>query len=167
MDVLLVADTDVALVRELLGRFGIVTCLLGEGAIPGSYWGDSEAGLIGNRLFIRRDTPVHSVLHEACHFVCMDPCRRAQLDKDAGGDFEEENAVCYLQSLLADALPGFGRQRMWTDMDTWGYTFRLGSAQAWFERDADECRTWLLERGIIDASQQLTWRKREDAAELA
>jgi hypothetical protein len=167
MDVLLVADTDVALVRELLGRFGIVTCLLREGAIPGSYWGDSEAGLIGNQLFIRRDTPVHSVLHEACHFVCMDPRRRAQLDKDAGGDFEEENAVCYLQSLLADALPGFGRQRMWADMDSWGYTFRLGSAQAWFERDADECRTWLRERGIIDASQQVTWKKRDDATAVA
>jgi hypothetical protein len=167
MDVLLVADIDVALVRELLGRFGITTCLLRAGAIPGSYWGDSEAGLIGNQLFIRHDTPVHSVLHEACHFVCMDPRRRARLDKDAGGDFEEENAVCYLQSLLADALPGLGRQRMWADMDTWGYTFRLGSAQAWFERDADECRTWLLERGIIDANQQLTWKKREDATEVA
>lgn len=167
MAVLLVADTDVALLRDLLGRFGIVTCLLHAGAIPGSYWGDSEAGLIANRLYLRPDTPVHSVLHEACHFVCMDPRRRAQLDKDAGGDFEEENAVCYLQSLLADALPGCGRQRMWADMDAWGYTFRLGSAQAWFERDAEECRAWLLERGIIDASRQLTWKKRDDATELA
>src|SRR5512147_889621 len=104
VDVLLVANTDVALIGELLGRFGISTCLVSEGAIPGSYWGDSEAGLVGNKLYMRADTPVHSVLHEASHFVCMDERRRAQLDKDAGGDFEEENAVCYLQSLLADAL---------------------------------------------------------------
>ena len=167
MEVLRVAGVDIALLRELLGRFGIVTCLLREGIIPGSYWGDSEAGLVGNQLYIRPDTPVHSALHEACHFVCMDSRRRDRLDKDAGGDFEEENAVCYLQSLFADALPGVGRQRMWTDMDAWGYTFRLGSAQAWFERDADECRAWLLNRGIIDASQQLTWKKRDDATELA
>lgn len=167
MDVLRVADADVALIRELLGRYGIGTCYLREGAIPGSYWGDSEAGLIGSQLYMRPDTPVHSVLHEASHFVCMDQRRRAQLDKDAGGDFEEENAVCYLQSLLADVVPGFGRQRMWRDMDTWGYTFRLGSAQAWFECDAEECRAWLLDRGIIDASRQLTWKKRDDATQLA
>lgn len=167
MDVLRVADADVALIRELLGRYGIGTCYLREGAIPGSYWGDSEAGLIGSQLYMRPDTPVHSVLHEASHFVCMDQDRRAQLDKDAGGDFEEENAVCYLQSLLADAVPGFGRQRMWRDMDTWGYTFRLGSAQAWFECDAEECRAWLLDRGIIDVSRQLTWKKRDDATQLA
>lgn len=167
MDVLRVADADVALIRELLGRYGINTCYLREGAIPGSYWGDSEAGLIGSQLYMRPDTPVHSVLHEASHFVCMDQHRRAQLDKDAGGDFEEENAVCYLQSLLADVVPGFGRRRMWRDMDAWGYTFRLGSAQAWFECDAEECRAWLLDRGIIDASRQLTWKKRDDATQLA
>lgn len=163
MSVLLVADIDAALIGDLLGRFSIDTCLIREGAIPGSYWGDSEAGLVGNKLYMRPDTPVHSVLHEASHFICMDERRRAELDKDAGGDFEEENAVCYLQSLLADALPGFGRQHMWQDMDAWGYTFRLGSAQAWFERDADECRAWLLDRGIIDTARQLTWKKRQDA----
>lgn len=167
MDVLLIADTNIALIGELLGRYGIGACLVSEGDIPGSYWGDAEAGLIGNKLYMRADTPVHSVLHEASHFICMDERRRAGLDKDAGGDFEEENAVCYLQSLLADAVAGFGRQRMWRDMDAWGYTFRLGSAQAWFERDAEECRAWLLDRGIIDAARQLTWKKRDDATALA
>ena len=49
--------------------------------------------------------------------------------RDAGGDDAEENAVCYLQILWADALPGFGRERMFLDMDAWGYTFRLGSAR--------------------------------------
>ena len=37
------------------------------------------------------------------------------------------------------------------DMDTWGYTYRLGSTQAWFERDADDARRWLLERGVLPA----------------
>ena len=76
--------------------------------IPGSYWGESEAGLIGNRIYFRPDTPLHSVLHEACHFICMDDARRTQLERDAGGDYDEENAVCYLQILLADELAGIG-----------------------------------------------------------
>jgi hypothetical protein len=159
-----VADLGSDLIAGVLERFGIATRYLSEGvAVPGSYWGDSEAGLIGNALYMRPDTPVHSVLHEAGHFICMDERRRAGLERDAGGDYDEENAVCYLQSVLADALPGCGRRRMWLDMDAWGYTFRLGSAQAWFEQDADESRMWLLDRGIIDAQQQLMWRKRDDA----
>ena len=32
------------------------------------------------------------------------------------------------------------RARMWRDMDDWGYSFRLGSAQQWFEQDADDAR---------------------------
>jgi hypothetical protein len=36
-----------------------------------------------------------------------------------------------------------------TDMDAWGYSFRLGSARAWFERDADDARTFLRERGLL------------------
>jgi len=35
-------------------------------------------------------------------------------------------------------------------MDAWGYTFRLGSARAWFERDAQDARQWLLTHRIID-----------------
>ena len=52
---------------------------------------------------------MHSVLHEASHYICMSPARRAQLDRDAGGDELEEAAVCYLQILLADELPAVGR----------------------------------------------------------
>ena len=163
VDVLRVADAAVEVIANVLGRFGIFLNQRSAGAIPGSYWGGSEAGLIGNTVYVRPDTPLHSLLHEACHFICMDAQRRVQLERDAGGDHDEENAVCYLQSLLADALPGFGRRRMWLDMDAWGYTFRLGSAQAWFERDADDARAWLLERGIIDSRQQPTWKKRDDA----
>jgi hypothetical protein len=119
------------------------------GPIPGSYWGESEAGLIGNRLLLRPDTPVHSALHEACHFICADQGRRRILHTDAGGDDLEECAVCYLQCLLADTLPGYSRARMFADMDAWGYSFRLGSAQAWFERDADDARAWLAEHALL------------------
>ena len=48
--------------------------------------------------------------------------------------------------MLGEAIPNVGRARIQTDMDTWGYTFRLGSARAWFERDADDARAWLVAR---------------------
>jgi hypothetical protein len=46
------------------------------------------------------------------------------------------------------------------DMDSWGYTFRLGSARAWFEQDAEEARGWLLKEGIIDVAARPTFRLR-------
>jgi hypothetical protein len=133
----------------LLERYGMVLEWSPGPQIAGSYWGDSEAGLIDNRLIVRPDTPVHSALHEACHYLCADAGRRATLHTDAGGDDLEECAVCYLQCLLADALPGYSRARMWADMDAWGYSFRLGSARAWFERDAADARDWLARRGLL------------------
>lgn len=124
--------------------------------IPGSFWGDEEAGLIANTLYYRSDTPVHSILHEACHFICMDDARRKSLHTNAGGDAAEENAVCYLEVLLADALPQVGRARIFKDMDAWGYNFRLGSAQAWFENDAEDARDWLQQKGLVEMAEQLT-----------
>jgi len=124
--------------------------------IPGSYWGDSEAGLRGDRLYARLDTPIHSVLHEACHYICMVPERRAGLDKYAGGNDLEESAVCYLQVLLGDELPGVGRRRVIEDMDAWGYSFRLGNTAAWFEADAEDARSWLREQGLIDSNDRPT-----------
>jgi hypothetical protein len=124
--------------------------------LPGSFWGDPEAGIIGTQLFIRPHTPMQSALHEACHYICMDEERRARLDTDAGGGYDEENAVCYLQILLADQLPGMGRRRMWRDMDSWGYSFRLGSAERWFREDAEEVCLWLQQQGLIDAHQRPT-----------
>lgn len=117
--------------------------------LPGSYWGEPEAGLRGDTLHLRHDTPLHSALHEACHWLCMDPVRRRSLDTDAGGDYDEENAVCYLQIVLADRLPGYDGATMCRDMDAWGYTFRLGSAAAWFEGDAADARAWLERRGLL------------------
>ena len=128
--------------------------------IPGSYWGESEAGLINNRLYIRNDTPLHSALHEACHYICMQNERRSQLHTDAGGDYDEENGVCYLQIVLSDELTGYCADQMMQDMDLWGYTFRLGSARAWFEEDAEDARQWLLKAGIIDCLSSPTWKLR-------
>ena len=128
-------------------------------AIPGSFWGDDEAGLINNVLYLRADTPVHSALHEACHFACMNDERRASLHTNAGGDADEENAVCYLQILLSDALPDMGRVKMFSDMDAWGYSFRLGSAKAWFEGDASDARQWLHSHGLLEVAEQLVSSK--------
>ena len=102
---LLLATVDRGGVARLLAGYGVALQVLRAGEpIPGSYWGDSEAGLRGNTLFARADTPLHSILHEAAHFICMSPQRRIGLERDAGGDDAEESAVCYLQLLLADAL---------------------------------------------------------------
>lgn len=159
--VLRVSQLGMAPLAGLLAAYGMQCHLIGDAeAIPGSFWGDSEAGLVGHRLLLRGDTPVHSALHEASHYVCMTPSRRATLHTDAGGDYAEENAVCYLQILLADRLPGVGRQRLMQDMDAWGYSFRLGSARAWFEGDADDARQWLLTRGLIDGADRPTWALR-------
>jgi hypothetical protein len=155
--VLKLAAVDRIAVALLLNRYGLDLQLVAPNElIPGSYWGESEAGLQGNRLFVRLDTPVHSVLHEASHYICMTPERRVGLDRDAGGDDPEENGVCYLQILLADQLPGVGRARLWADMDAWGYSFRLGSARAWFERDSDDTRIWLAACGVIDGENRPT-----------
>ena len=154
---LLLNSIDGAHLEMLLDRYGLqLTLVAPHEVIPGSYWGEREAGLIGSRIYVRRDTPVHSVLHEGAHFVCMTAERRASLDTDAGGDHAEENAVCYLQILLADALPNVGRERMCRDMDDWGYSFRLGSAAAWFAEDAQDAHEWLIRHGLIDGSSRLT-----------
>lgn len=142
-------------------RFGLRLVGLADGQhIPGSFWGAPEAGLVGDKIYVRPDTPAHSLLHELCHFVCMSGARRAALDTDAGGDYDEENAVCYLQILLSDWCPGLGRARILRDMDSWGYSFRMGTAQAWFQTDASEARDWLRAEGLVDAQEQPTWRLR-------
>lgn len=147
---------------DLLRPYGIQIEYVAEhDAIQGSFFGEREAGLIGNKLYLRHDTPIHSALHEAGHYICMDPTRREKLDTNAEGDYDEENGVCYLQIVLADHLPNVGRDRMMIDMDSWGYTFRLGSAKAWFEHDAEDSRQWLLDHQIIDTNQMPTWYYRQ------
>lgn len=159
---LLVADGLADAIRDLLHRYGFDLELAGDGAeIRGSFWGAPEAGIVGRSVFVRADTPVHSVLHETAHLVCMSAERRRQLDGNAGGDDLEESAVCYLQILLADELAGVGRQRLMRDMDAWGYSFRLGTTHAWFRQDADDARAWLETAGLIDAQQSPTWALRQ------
>jgi len=148
-------------VIDCVSRYGAALVLIPDDEpIPHSYWGAPEAGLEANRIYARADTPAHSLLHELGHYVCMDAARRERLVKDAGGDPLEECGVCYLQILLADHLPGFGRDKALADMDAWGYSFREGSADAWWRGDARFARTWLLEHGLIDARDAVTWRVR-------
>ncbi len=148
-------------IKALLNPYQLEPELVaGHTPIPGSYWGDPEAGLVGRRLYLRADTPVHSALHEACHYICMDSGRRERLHTDAGGGYGEENGVCYLQILLCEQLPGMGREQMLRDMDDWGYSFRLGSSRAWFEDDADDARHWLLKYGLIDSQERPTGKLR-------
>ena len=136
--------------RQLLGLFDLELHAVPDGeAIPGSYWGECEAGLIGTRVYARADTPVHSLLHEACHLIVLPPDKRAAVHTDASDSVPEEDATCYLQLLLADRITGFGFARACADMDAWGYSFRLGSARAWFEQDAEDARSFLYERGVL------------------
>jgi hypothetical protein len=160
--VLLVNSIDRLALGVLLDRYGLQLILVTpEHVIPGSYWGEREAGLIGARIYARLDTPLHSVLHESAHFICMTPERRAGLDTDAGGDDAEECAVCYLQILLAALLPNVGEERMCRDMDDWGYSFRLGSAARWFAQDAQDAQLWLNRHGLIDLDNRVTFACRQ------
>ena len=151
-DVLRVDALPWAQLAALLGDFDLHLHRVADGAtIPGSYWGESEAGVIASNVYVRGDTPLHSLLHEACHLIVLPPARRAAVHTDATDSVEEEDATCYLQILLAGRLPGVGRDRLMADMDAWGYTFRLGSTRAWFERDAEDARAWLAARGLPTA----------------
>lgn len=146
-DVMRIGAADGAIgqaLRALFARHGLaMTWLADDCAIPGSYWGDREAGLVRSTLYVRADTPVHSALHEGCHYICADDARRATLDTDVGGSDLEECAVCYLSIVLAADVPGFGQARMLADMDAWGYSFRFGSAARWLREDAEDARAWL------------------------
>ena len=149
---LTLADIDACDARALLARRGLVLARIADDApIPGSYWGEPEAGVIGTTVYVRSDTPVHSLLHEACHLIVAPVERRATIHTDASDSQAEEDATCYLQIVLADALAMVGRARLMADMDAWGYTFRLGSTRAWFERDAEDAKAWLVRRGLLPA----------------
>jgi len=156
--VLCIGSLDLQEVGELLGRYGIELQLQPDTAdITASFWGAPEAGIVGNRVYVRADTPVHSMLHESAHIICMTGDRRDQLDCDAGGSDIEEAAVCYLQIILADFIADVGRYRLMQDMDTWGYSFRLGSTRRWFESDATDARRWLRQYGLLVEDDQPGW----------
>lgn len=147
--VLRVGDIGFDAPRQLLHGFGLGLIEVADGeAIPGSYWGDTEAGIIGTMVYARADTPVHSLLHEACHLIVLPAEKRSLVHTDATDSIEEEDATCYLQIVLGGQLSSVGSARIMEDMDRWGYTYRLGSTRAWFEQDAMEARAFLVERGL-------------------
>ena len=83
-DVLRLAEVDRPGLGALLTDYRLELVVVGDGeSIPGSFWGDDEAGLRGGCLYARGDTPLHSILHESGHYICMDESRRRRLDTDA------------------------------------------------------------------------------------
>jgi len=149
--VLCMQDLASQSVTDLLNRYGLVAFWQElDAVIKGSFWGAPEAGIIGTCVYVRPDTPVHSFLHETSHVICMSPELRQQHTGNAGSDDLEESAVCYLQVLLADSLPGVGQNRLMEDMDIWGYSFRLGSTRRWFAEDAADAKEWLQSHDVID-----------------
>lgn len=165
---LTLADIDEAGAAALLAAYGLALARVADGApIPGSYWGEPEAGIIGATVHARGDTPVHSLLHEAAHLIVLPAERRARVHTDATDSVEEEDAVLVLQVLLGDALPGVGGARVLADMDAWGYTFRLGSAAAYVRDDADAAWAWLQARGLVDDARRLALPDRPHGARAA
>jgi hypothetical protein len=155
-EVLLLRDVASGDVAALLARYGLRLVRVADGApIPGSYWGEPEAGIVGATVHARGDTPLHSLLHEAAHLIVLPPERRGAVHTDATDSVEEENAVLVLQALLGDAIPGVGADRILSDMDAWGYTFRLGSARAYVQGDADDAWAWLRRAGLVDDAGRL------------
>lgn len=154
---LTLADIGFEAPRALLARYRLELVQVENGqAIPGSFWGECEAGVIGNRVYARLDTPIHSLLHEAGHLIVLPEHKRAEIHTDATDSVAEEDAVCVLQALLGDELPGVGREKIWADMDEWGYTFRLGSAKAYFENDAEDAFAFLTTHGLINSARELS-----------
>ena len=148
-DVLRVRDLPPGAADALLASHGLQLHFVDDAApIPGSFWGEPEAGVIAHNVYVRGDTPVHSMLHEACHLIVLPEEKRTLVDTDATDSVAEEDATCYLQIVLAERLAGVGSARLMADMDAWGYTYRLGSTRAWFEQDAEDARAWLLEHGL-------------------
>ncbi len=159
--VLTVKDSDIVEIQNLVTNYQLSLKITDpKENIPGSFWGDSEAGLIESTLYVRKDTPIHSLLHEACHYICMDSERRNTLHTNAEGNYDEENAVCYLQILLADEIQNMGKARMFQDMDSWGYSFRLGSAKAWFEKDSEDALFWLQQNKLVNEENRPNYNLR-------
>ncbi len=159
---LTLAEIDFDDAARLLSRFGLTLERVADGeTIPGSFWGECEAGIIGTTVYARGDTPVHSMLHEACHLIVLPPAVRAGVHTNATDSIAEENAVCVLQALLGGQLPGVGSARVLADMDAWGYTFRLGSAAAYVEHDAEDAWNWLHQHDLIDSHRCLLFPTRD------
>lgn len=109
---------DTKSIYPVLNHYGLALHQVAKRSeIPYSFWGSPEAGRRKNQLYVCFDTPVHSILHETCHFICMPKMRRFLDNIDAAGDIMEENSTCYLQILLSDHIEGFHRTLHMADMD--------------------------------------------------
>lgn len=149
-DVLRVRDLAPDVLKRFAAGVGVAVAEVEpQEPIPSTFWGEPEAGVAGTEVWVREDTPLHSLLHEVSHVLCARAAGREAFVRDAGGDDIEECAVCYLQVILANVLSPMTRSRMWADMDRWGYSFREGSARAWFFGDGCDGRDWLLDKGLI------------------
>mgnify|MGYP001811732937 CR=1 FL=1 len=158
--VLLVDDLDFRVLANFCSRFGVTLQKTADAEpIEGSFWGAPEAGIVGTCLYVRNDTPVHSLLHELGHIICATAERRGSLHTNAGSDDAEEAAVCYLQILLADSVADIGRARIMADMDAWGYSFPEGATSLWFA-NAGESLAWLADNRITDSGGGLCFRLR-------
>ena len=154
---LCIRDIGAAAAQALCQRYELELEYLADDAdIAGSFWGAPEAGILGRKVLVRPDTPVHSFLHETSHIICMDPQIRDEHEGNAQSDDLEEAAVCYLQVLLADTLTEVGSVALMRDMDEWGYSFRLGSTARWFTKDAEDAQAWLCRHGILSREGLLT-----------
>jgi hypothetical protein len=62
--------------------------------------------------------------------------------------------------VLAGHIDAVGCDRLMQDMDTWGYSFRLGSTRAWFEQDADDAIEFLINQGLLTENGEATFKLR-------
>ena len=68
--VLRVGDVEYAAIDNLANRYGLTVKSIADGeTITGSFWGEPEAGIKGLSVFVRSDTPIHSMLHEISHII--------------------------------------------------------------------------------------------------
>ena len=155
-------NTPTNSLARLLNRYQLhLELICDNDSIPYSFWGAPEAGRHKSTLFARVDTPIHSILHEAAHYICMTPNQRESPFIDAKGSAVVESACCYLQIILADYIPGLNRYILMHDMDRWGYSFRLGSTARWFFADSDDALKWLLGQQILLTTMHPSWQLRQ------
>ncbi len=58
-------------------------------------------------------TPLHSILHEASHYIRIQAHQRSLTQVDAKGTAMEENSTCYLQLVLSDLLRAIVDRSIW------------------------------------------------------
>ncbi len=130
-------------------------------AIPGSYWGDTEAGLdrqhrVRARRHARAFVPARALsLHLHGRRA---PCRARDRRRRHATTRSAASATCRCCSPSGSTASA---QRAACATWTRGATrFREGSARAWFDGDGAHARAWLLDHGLVDSAGQPTLRLR-------